>query len=171
MDRKTYFFQPEKKLMNQGFFLQDEQKSVVYEAKCLKAPLFGPAVFEFVNHVSGASVQHKVGKTVTSEQTDAFGMTSITGSSFKFDDANVWKYLREKGASIETSSPGGLLSFLFTVMIGGQEAAVIEPAAPGGGPAVIPNGSYFNITTSEDYLDLAFLAAFAIAKTDAVATR
>ncbi len=171
MNNRTYFFQPEKKLMNQGFFLQDEEQKLVYEAKCLKQSLFGPAVFEFTNHVSGNTEQHKVGKTVTTEQEDCRGVTRITKSYFKFDGENIWDYLKGKGVRVTPSSPAGLFSIVFTVSVNDQDAAVIEPAAPGGGPVKIPSGSHFHVTTAEEYLDFAFLAAFAIAKTDFVADR
>ena len=92
----TYFFQPEKKILKQGFFMTDEDKNVVYEAKMLKQPILGAMEFEFINHITGQSGVHKVGHTVTTETSGLFEFFSIK-SSFKYDGENIWDYLHDQG--------------------------------------------------------------------------
>ncbi len=64
---KMYLYQPDKKLMKQGAILTDEGGNTVYEAKMLKNALFGGMQFEFVNHLTNQTAEHKVGHTLTSE--------------------------------------------------------------------------------------------------------
>ncbi len=166
MAGKTYLFQPEKKVMKQGYFMTDESEGIVYEAKMLKQPLLGAMEFEFVNHVSGKTEMHKVGKTLTTES-GAGGIVSALSqkSRFKFDGTNIWDYLHDAGIRIETGLAGGKLGMRYEVTLKGQPMASLESTTPGG-KSIITSKHYYNVTTEEENLDLAFLTAFAIARTD-----
>ena len=165
MADRTYFFHPEKKVLKQGFLLEDDQKQIVFEAKVLKQSLLGASEFEFINHLSGKSETHKIGKTVTTEQSGVLGMFS-TKSYFKFDGAKIWDYLHEKGIRIDSSLSGGKIGMSYRVSLKGREIALIETAAPNNSKFIVTSGSCYNITTSQENLDTAFLVALAFARTD-----
>lgn len=163
METKNYTFKPEKKILKQGYFMTDESGQTVYEAKVLKQPLLGAAQVLFVNHITNKEEEHKVGKTVTTEsmRNDDF-RTFQQNSYFKMDNDNIWTYIHEKGLDVESNRIKGKLSFEYEISLNGQSIASMAMASKG----LIGSTSEFNITTSEEYLDLVFLVAFAIAKTD-----
>lgn len=167
MDTKTYFFQPEKKALKQGFFLEDEDKSIVYEAKVLKQPLLGPAEFEFVNHITNAGRIHKIGHTITSETSGMLQFFSAK-SHFRYDGEKIWDYLHDKGVRIESHLSGNRIGMTYTVSLKGQEIATIASAAVNGGKGSLTGGFTYHVTTAEEYLDPAFLVTFAIARTEQV---
>ena len=163
MENKTYTFQPEKKIMKQGSFLTDENGQTVYEAKMLKQPLFGSYEFLFINHITNKEEKHKVGHTVTSEiSSNRYFDVFSTKSSFKFDGKNIWDYLHEEGIRIDTHASDGKLGLDYDITLKGQSMAAIKM----GGKGIIGNRAIFNLITSEEYLDLAFLVAFAVARTE-----
>ena len=165
MEGNRYYFQPEKKVIKQGFFMKDMNDQVVYEAKVLKQSLLGPAKVEFVNHVSGKAQEHQVGKVITSETAGMLEFFSVK-SSFKFDGKKIWDYLHAEGIRIDSSLSGGRIGMTYNVSLRGKPIAVLKTAAANGGKAFITSGFHYDVTTTEDNLDLAFLTAFAIAKTD-----
>ena len=161
----TYFFQPEKKILKQGFFMTDEDKNVVYEAKMLKQPILGAMEFEFVNHITGQSGVHKVGHTVTTETSGLFEFFSIK-SSFKYDGENIWDYLHDQGIRIDSSIAGDRNGRSYTLSLPGKDMADIATASPDGGNGLITGASWLKVTAAEEDIDLAFLTAFSIARTD-----
>ena len=118
----TYFFQPEKKILKQGFFMTDEDKNVVYEAKMLKQPILGAMEFEFINHITGQSGVHKVGHTVTTETSGLFEFFSIK-SSFKYDGENIWDYLHGQGIRIDSSIAGDRIGMSYRISLKGKDMA------------------------------------------------
>lgn len=161
----TYFFQPEKKILKQGFFMTDEDKNVVYEAKMLKQPILGAMEFEFVNHITGQSGVHKVGHTVTTETSGLFEFFSIK-SSFKYDGENIWDYLHGQGIRIDSSIAGDRIGMSYRISLKGKDMAEIATASPDGGNGLITGASWLKVTAAEEDIDLAFLTAFSIARTD-----
>ena len=162
MNNKTYTFQPEKKIFKQGSFLTDEEGKIVYEAKMLKQPLFSAYQFLFKNHITNKEVEHKVGHTLTSEM-GGNGYIDIfsTKSYFKFDGKNIWDYLHEEGIRIETHAASGKLGLDYTITLKGKPMAEIKS-----GGKFLGNHVVFNLITSEENLDLGFLVAFAVARTE-----
>lgn len=120
----TYFFQPEKKILKQGFFMTDEDKNIVYEAKMLKQPILGAMEFEFINHITGQSGVHKVGHTVTTETSGLFEFFSIK-SSFKYDGENIWDYLHDQGIRIDSSIAGDRIGMSYHISLKGKDMADI----------------------------------------------
>ncbi len=161
----TYFFQPEKKILKQGFFMTDEDKNVVYEAKMLKQPILGAMEFEFINHITGQSGVHKVGHTVTTETSGLFEFFSIK-SSFKYDGENIWDYLHGQGIRIDSSIAGERIGMSYRISLKGKDMAEIATASPDGGNGLITGASWLKVTAAEEDIDLAFLTAFSIARTD-----
>ena len=161
----TYFFQPEKKILKQGFFMTDEDKNIVYEAKMLKQPILGAMEFEFINHITGQSGVHKVGHTVTTETSGLFEFFSIK-SSFKYDGENIWDYLHGQGIRIDSSIAGERIGMSYRISLKGKDMAEIATASPDGGNGLITGASWLKVTAAEEDIDLAFLTAFSIARTD-----
>ena len=165
---KTYLYQPDKKMMKQGAALTDESGNTVYEAKMLKNALFCGMQFEFVNHLTNQTAEHKVGHTLTSES-HTIGVTDMMSrnSRFKFDGKNIWDYLHEQGIRIDSNFSSGKLGMTYTVTLKGQPMATLASTTPGG-KSIITSSVCYNVTTEEKDLDMAFLVTFAIARTDQV---
>ena len=137
-----YLLKPKLNTIKQAFFLEDESGNTIYEGKMTKFSLFGASPFEFINHITNKVEEHKVGKTVTIEQggNDLISFMSKR-SYFKYDDKKIWDYLHDLGvATIASSSPKGK-SFITTDM-------------------------YYDVICEEKDLDLVFLVAFSIARTE-----
>lgn len=164
MATKTYLFQPEKKFLKQGFFMADENDNVVFEAKMLKQPLIGSMQFNFINRITNKEEEHKVGQTITTTQSGMIGAFS-TKSHFKFDGKNIWDYLHEKGIRIDSHLIQGKLGMTYDITLEGKEMATITSTTPKG-KSVITSSHYYDVTTSDENLDLAFLVTFAIARTE-----
>ena len=166
MAAKTYLFQPEKKLLKQGHLLTEENGEVVYEAKMLTQPLIGAMQFEFINHLSGKTETHKVGKTLTTESSTN-GMTDLFSvkSRFKLDGQNIWDYLHDKGIRIDSDFSGNKLGMTYSVSLRGQPLATLASSTPKG-KSILTSSHIYQVTTEEENLDLAFLVTFAIARTD-----
>ena len=166
MSVKTYLFQPEKKIMKQGFFMTDDNENVIYEAKMLKQPLIGAMQFEFVNHLTGKTTPHSVSKTVTTE-TSTNGFTDIfsTKSRFKLDGKNIWDHLHEIGIRINSSVSDRKLGMHYEVTLQGEHLATLSSTTPKG-KSFLSSPFFYDVTTEEGSLDMAFLVAFAIARTD-----
>ena len=159
---KTYKFEQERKLLKAGYFLKDDSGNNVYEARMLTQPLIGASEFEFVNHLTKQTTSHKVSKTVTTETNELFS----TSSRFKFDGKNIWDYLHEEGIRIDSSMSKGKLGLTYNVTLKGEPMATITTSTPNG-KSPITVGNFLDVTVEDDKdLDLAFLVAFATARTE-----
>lgn len=168
MATKTYLYQVDKKITKQGAILTDEAGGTVYEAKMLKNSLFGGMQFEFVNHVTGKTVPHKVGHTLTTESnTNGFTDMLSTKSRFKLDGKNVWDSLHAQGIRIDSRLTGGKLGMTYTVTLKGRPLATVETSTKSG-KGILTSGHFYQLTADEADLDMAFLVTFAIARTDQV---
>ena len=177
MSDKKYYFHPEKKILKQGYLMEDDNQKVIYEAKCLKAPLIGAATFEFVNHLTGRSEEHKVG-SVPANQVGP-GLLDLVSAArsgsdlfslrqgFKFDGNDIWAHLSDLGVKVDVTM--SLKDPSYTITQNGQEIAVLHNELPGGKKSFMSGPGNFAVETSDDYLDIAFLVAFAIAKVDKAA--
>ena len=142
----------------------DEGKNVVYEAKMLKKPILGPMIYMFTNHVTGEKTIHEVGKILTTEQSGVTGFLA-TKSHFIFDGENIWRFLHVNGIRIKTELSGGSLSLTYDVKRRGNPFAKISTASRTGS-GIVTGCLWYYVTCEEDALDLAFLTAFAFARTD-----
>ena len=166
METKAYFFHPGKASIKQGYLMEDDNQEVVYEANVLKQPLFGAADVEFVNHITGKSEIHKVGHTVTSETSGILGGFTFTKSHFKFDNEKIWDYLHERGIRIESGIQRGRLGMAYDVTLKGDKIAEIVTSSGKGSSFVLTSRFALEVTTSEEFIDWAFLVAYSIAKTE-----
>ncbi len=167
METKTYLFQPDKKFLKQGFFMTDESGNVTYEAKMVKQSFFGPVPFQFINHLTNKTEDHKIGHTITTQTEngsmifDEFSKKSY----FKLDGKNVWDFLHELGVRIDSHFEDRKIGMKYEISLEGKPIAHIETTSPKG-KSMITSRYYFNVTTTEEYLDLVFLVTFSIARTE-----
>ena len=166
METKTYLYQPEKVIIKQGALLTDENNNVVYEAKCLKQPLIGAMEFEFVNHLTNTSTTHKIGHTITQETSGGILPSILTTKSyFKYDDKKIWDYLHEQDVRLETGIQEGRLGLAYDITVRGEKVAEVKTSNKNGGGLITTN-IFLDVITDEEHLDLAFLVAFAVARTN-----
>ena len=163
MEMKTYIMEPDKVILKQGYLVSEPDGDLVYEFKMLKQSLFGAMEFEFINHVSGQSSTHKVSHTVTTETSSLFYDVK---SSFKLDGKNIWDYLHEQGIRIDTGLSKQRLGLMYDVSLKGQPMATISTYSPQGEKAIFTTQHVLKIETEQEYLDLAALTAFAVARTE-----
>ena len=161
-----YMLKPVLKTAKQAFYLEDENGNTVYEGKMTKFSLLGPSPFEFVNHVTGKTEEHKVGKTVTVEQGNG-GLLSMLSkrSYFKYDGQKIWDYLHDQGIRIESGLSGKKLGMSYDVTLKGAPLCTIANSSPKG-KSIFTTDLYYDVTCEEADLDLVFLVAFSIAKTE-----
>lgn len=162
-----YLLKPHLGTIKQGFSLEDENGNVVYEGKMLKFSLFGASPFEFTNYKTNKKEEHKVGKTVTLTESGLAGFFS-TKSSFKYDGENIWNYLHNKGVRIDSHLASSKIGMSYNVSFEGKEIAVIATSSPKG-KSIITTDLYYDVTCEDKDLDLVFLVAFSIAKTEQIA--
>ena len=168
MAAKTYLYQVDKKITKQGAILTDEGGNTIYEAKMLKNSLFGGMQFEFVNHLTGQTQEHKVGHTLTSESNNGSVVDILSRNSrFKLDGKNVWDTLHEQDIRIDSHRTSGKLGMTYGVTLKGQPLATVETSTKSG-KGFITNDHCYQVTADEADLDLAFLVTFSIARTDQV---
>lgn len=160
-----YLLKPQLKTIKQSFILEDENGSAVYEGRMTKFRLFGAAPYAFVNHVSNKKEEHKVGKTVTTEQGDGLMSLLSKKSYFKYDGKKIWDHLHDLGVRIESGTASGKLGMSYNVTLKGRPVAVITTSSPKG-KSFITTDLYYDVVCEENDLDIAFLVAFSIAKTD-----
>ena len=161
-----YLLKPKTGTMKQAFFLEDENGNVVYEGKMTKFSLFGASPFEFVNHVTNKSEEHKVGKTVTIEQSGNDLISFMSKRSyFKYDDKKIWDYLHDLGIRIDSKVSTSKIGMTYEVSFEGKPLATIASSSLKG-KSIITTDMYYDVTCEEKDLDLAFLVAFSIAKTE-----
>ena len=161
-----YHLKPAVGTVKQAFSLVDENGETVYEGKMLKFSLLGASPFEFVNHITGKTEEHKGGKTVTTEQGNGGILSMLSKKSyFKYDGKNIWDYLHDMGIRIGNGLASGKLGMSYDVTLKGQPLATIVNSSPKG-KSFITTDLYYDVTCEEADLDLAFLVAFSIAKTE-----
>ena len=161
-----YLLKPKLATIKQAFFLEDENEKIVYEGKMTKFKLFGASPFELTNHITNKTEEHKIGKTVTVEQggNDLISFMSKR-SYFKYDDKKIWDYLHDLGIRIDSTLSGDKVGMTYNVSFEGKPLATIATSSPKG-KSLLTTDLYYDITCEEKDLDLVFLVAFSIAKTE-----
>ena len=163
---KTYRLKPVLGTIKQAFYLEDENGNTVYEGKMTKFSLLGASPFEFVNHITGKTEEHKVGKTITAEQGGGGLIAALSKSSwFKFDGKKIWDYLHELGIRINTGVSGSKIGMSYDVTFKGEHLATVANSSPKG-KSLLTTDLYYDVTCEEKDLGLVFLTAFSIAKTE-----
>ena len=125
---------------------------------------FGPSPFEFVNNITNKKEEHKLGKVLTQEESGLIGVISIK-SSFKYDGKKIWDYLHEKGIRIDTKMTGNKIGATYEVSFEGNKIATISSSSPKG-KSFVTTDLYYDVECAEKDLDLVFLVAFSIARTE-----
>lgn len=161
-----YLLKPKLGTVKQAFFLEDEKGNVICEGKMTKFSLFGASPFEFVNHITNKTLEHKIGKTITVEEGGNDWISFMSKRSyFKYDDKKIWDYLHDLGIRIDSRLSDNKLGMTYDVSFEGKPLAIISTSSPKG-KSLITTDLYYDVTCEEKDLDLVFLVAFSIAKTD-----
>lgn len=162
----SYHLKPKTGTIKQAFFLEDDNGNLVYEGKMVKFSLFGSSPFEFKNYVTGLTEEHKVGKTVTVEQGGNDLMSFLSKRSyFKYDGEKIWDYLHNKGVRIDSTPSSNKIGMTYKISFEGKDIATIASSSPKG-KSLITTDLYYDVTCEDKDLDLVFLVAFSIAKTE-----
>ena len=161
-----YHLKPVLGTIKQNFFLEDEKGNIIYEGKMIKFKLFGASPFEFINHITNKTEEHQIGKTVTVEQ-NGNGIFDVLSkrSRFKYDGKKIWDYLHDVGIRIDSKPSGNKLGMTYDVSYEGKPIATISSSSPKG-KSFITTDMYYDITCEEKDLDLVYLVAFSIVKTE-----
>ena len=159
-----YLLKPVLKTVKEGFTLVDENDTLVYEGRMTKFSLLGPSPYTFTNHLTNKNEEHKIGKTITMEESGTASFFS-TKSYFKYDGEKIWDYLHDKGIRINSTLSGNKLGMTYDVSYEGKEIATIATSTPKG-KSIITTSMYYDVTCEEKDLDLVYLVAFSIAKTN-----
>lgn len=173
MEDTELFFHYAGKL-NQSYAVEDKDGNVVFECKLAKFSLLTASTFEFIDSQSTLSVQHKIGKTVTSSASDGLPIVGDTlSSSFKIDGTNCWDYIADMGYSIKHMLQGRAI-FRYEIMKDGENVASIVPANakdPFNKESVnvlrMAKG-YYRLEIADAELKDIVLIAFVISRTDIV---
>ena len=162
-----YLLKPKLATVKQAFFLEDENGNMVYEGKMTKFKFFGASPFEIVNHITNKTEEHKIGKTVTIEQSNGIDIIDFLSkrSYFKYDGKKIWDYLHDLGIRIDSKLSGNKVGMTYDITFEGKPLATIATSSPKG-KSLITTDLYYDVTCEEKDLDLVFLVAFSIAKTE-----
>ena len=166
MTNKNYKLRPVLGTIKEGFTLVDENDNLVYEGKMIKFSLFGSSLYNFTNYITNKTEEHKLGKTVTAEETGIGGMLS-TSSYFKYDGVKIWDFLHDKGIRISSNMSQEKIGMSYDVSFEGKLIATITTSTPKG-KSFITTDMYYDVICCEKDLDLVFLIALSIAKTNQV---
>ena len=163
-----YLLKPVLKTVKQSFYLEDATGNIVYEGKMTKFKLFGAAPYEFINHITNKVEEHKVGKTITIEQgSNDFISFMSRRSYFKYDDVKIWDYLHDLGVRLDTKPSTNKIGMTYEIFFEDNKIANIITSSPKG-KSFITTDMYYDVECEEKDLDLVFLVAFSIAKTEQV---
>ncbi|MBR2828168.1 MAG: hypothetical protein IKE70_02935 [Bacilli bacterium] len=162
-----YLLKPALGTIKEGFSLEDENGKTVYEGKMTKFKIFGASPFEFRNLITNKMEEHSIGKTVTIEHNNNGGLIDFLSkrSYFKFDGERIWDFLHDKGIRIDSTFSDNKIGMTYHVTFEGNNLANIQSSTPKG-KSFITTDKYYEVTCLEKDLDLVFLVAFSIAKTD-----
>ena len=132
-----------------------------------KFKLLGASPFEFINHITNKNEEHQIGKTVTVEQNTGEGIIDYlsTKSYFKYDGVKIWDYLHDKGIRIESHISSNKIGMTHIVSLEGKEIATLATSSPKG-KSLITLDRFYDVECEEKDLDIVFLVAFSIAKTE-----
>ena len=86
-------------------------------------------------------------------------------SSFKYDGQKIWDYLHDLGIRINSNISGQKLGMSYDVTFKGEPLATIANSSPKG-KSILTVDRYYDVICEEKDLDLAFLTAFSIARTE-----
>lgn len=162
-----YLLKPKLNTIKQTFFLENENGNTVYEGKMTKFSLFKASPFEFVNYITNKTEEHKIGKTITIESgNDLIGFMSKR-SYFKYDGKKIWDYLHDLGIRIDSNLSSNKIGMTYEIFLQDNHLATIKSSSPKG-KSFITTDMYYDVFCEEKDLDLVFLVAFSIAKTEQI---
>ena len=168
-----YLLKPITGTVKEGFILYDENEQEVYKTQMTKFKLFGASPFEFKNLVTGKTEEHSVSKVLTVSEkfgNDIAGAMlemMSTKSGFKYDGEKIFNYLHDKGIRIDSHVNTGKIGMKYDITFEGKPLATIANSSPSG-KSILTVDRYYDVECEEKDLDLVFLVAFSIARTEQV---
>ena len=166
-----YLLKPIKGTVKEGFILYDEHEKEVYKTQMVKFKLFGASPFAFTNNITNKTEEHTVGKTVTTSENHGNDIAGAimnvmsTKSGFKYDGKKIFDYLHEKGIRIDSNINTSKVGMKYDITLEGKPLATIATSSPSG-KSLLSFEGFYDVECEEEDLDLVFLVAFAIAKTE-----
>ena len=121
--------------------------------------------------ITNKSEEHTIGKVITTTQNHGDDIASAimdlmtTKSGFKYDGQKIFDYLHEKGIRVETSINSEKIGMKYNVTFEGNPIATLSNSSPKG-KSLVTFSNYYDIDCDEKDLDLVFLVAFSIARTE-----
>lgn len=168
-----YLLKPITGTFKEGFILYDEKGQEVYKTQMAKFKLFGASPFEFKNFITGKTEEHKVSKVVTTSENNRNNISGAmlemmsTKSGFKYDGEKIFNYLHDKGIRIDSHINTGKIGMKYDITFEGKPLAVIANSSPSG-KSILSVDRFYDVECEEKDLDLVFLVAFSIARTEQV---
>ncbi|GEM_PF-1890028 len=167
-EQKEYYFRFCGK-MNQSHVMETPERTPIMEAKLLKFKLLSECDYEFINHLTGYSKVHKIGKTMSNEHNNI-----KTSAWFDFDGENVWDFIHVNGISVEPEVMSKFMDVRFIVKVQGKEIGIVRTSGTAIVPGVKANklteklvaAGLYKIYCSEENVPVLFLVAFALARSD-----
>lgn len=166
-----YLLKPITGTFKEGYILYDENEKEVYKCQMTKFKLFGASPFNFTNLITNKSEEHTVGKVSTITQESGKDLSSAmmdlmsTKSGFKYDGQKIFDYLHEKGIRIDSTVNSEKVGMKYNVTFEGKQIATLANSSPKG-KSLLTFNNYLDVECEEKDLDLVFLVAFSIARTE-----
>ena len=166
-----YLLKPITGTPKEGFILYDESGKEVYKTQMTKFKLFGASPFEFRNLITGKVEEHTLSKVLTVTQSFGNDIASAmlemftTKSGFKYDGQKIFEFLHEKGVRIDSHINTEKIGMKYDITFEGQPIATIANSSPSGN-SILTVDRFYDVTCEEKDLDLVFLVAISIARTE-----
>ena len=172
-ERKLYFI-TDQGTAKVGHRMEDENRSVLYEARMTQFTLTTAYGFDFIDHEHGKTTPHLVGH----EESSDWGNSLLLDNhyTFTFDGEDIWKHLRRNGISVESSLTGAARTE-YVIRRDGQEIAsavsssrnVHEEDETAGSKlaSLVPVQGFYRVRTTETDLSLLFVTLLAFARSGA----
>ena len=166
-----YLLKPITGTVKEGFILYDESGKEVYKTQMTKFKLFGASPFEFSNLITGKVEEHTLSKVLTVTENHgndiAGAMMEImtTRSGFKYDGQKIFDFLHEKGIRIDSHITTEKIGMKYDITFEGNLIATIANSSPSG-KSILTVDRYYDVNCEEKDLDLVFLVAISIARTE-----
>jgi len=175
-NQECFYFHPVP--MRSDYVVENEKREVVYEAHKVYETFLKPQLILFKNYITNQETYHRIGKPSNTTYSYNVGRTSFGVRNFlgtyKFDKVNIWKYLQQNEIIVNNVEMKINGHVEYEVLYKGKIVATFSSTGTNqfGDQknlfGKLDCHGYFKITTSKQYLDIAFLAAFSYARAEVV---
>ncbi|MBR1624417.1 MAG: DUF3592 domain-containing protein [Clostridia bacterium] len=162
--KKLYFSLDPKTHVKLHFYMEDESKNVLYEARMTKHGIGVPHTYVFTDHRTHTETEHKVG-LVNSAEADGWKVSQ----GFTFDGVDIARYFDANGITVDYAIEGK--GFRLSISHNGKHIADAitssrhvheEDAAEHKVESSLLrfNNYYFRVVGQPSYIDVIFLVLF-----------